>query len=273
MAGMELIIAGFGGQGILCLGEILPKAAVLEGKQATWMPSYGPEQRGGTATCTVVIADEPIGSPVVADPPGVLILNRPSMAKFEARAPGGGLLTGLVGGVGCPNVGHRHPRVVAAIQAQAARLSHSDFSIVPYEEYVALAERLVAGAPGPSPKQAALFNSGAEAVENAVKIARLATGRSAVLAFEGAFHGRTYMALSLTGRIDPYKRGLGPFAPEVYRAPYPDPYRLPVADPVGSVLGGIGRMFHTTVDAQALAAIIVEPVLGGGGVGGPPPAP
>ena len=183
----------------------------------------------------------------------------------------GRMFIDLVGGVGCLNVGHSHPRVVAAIQAQAARLTHSDFSIVPYEEYVALAERLVAGAPGPSPKQAALFNSGAEAVENAVKIARLATGRSAVLAFEGAFHGRTYMALSLTGRIDPYKRGLGPFAPEVYRAPYPDPYRLPVADPVGFVLGGIERMFHTTVDAQALAAIIVEPVLGEGGFVVPPP--
>ncbi len=89
---MELIIAGFGGQGILFLGEILVKAAVLEGKQATWMPSYGPEQRGGTATCTVVISDEPIGSPVVADPDTVIVLNRPSMDKFEPRVRAGGLL-------------------------------------------------------------------------------------------------------------------------------------------------------------------------------------
>ena len=92
MAGMELIIAGFGGQGILFLGEILTKAAVLEGKQATWMPSYGPEQRGGTATCTVVISDEPIGSPVVADPDVAIVLNRPSMEKFEPRVRPGGLL-------------------------------------------------------------------------------------------------------------------------------------------------------------------------------------
>lgn len=92
MAGLELIIAGFGGQGILFLGEILTKAAVLEGKQATWMPSYGPEQRGGTATCTVVIADEPIGSPVVADPDVAIVLNRPSLEKFEPRIRPGGLL-------------------------------------------------------------------------------------------------------------------------------------------------------------------------------------
>lgn len=92
MAGMELIIAGFGGQGILFLGEILTKAAVLEGKQATWMPSYGPEQRGGTATCTVVISDEPVGSPVVADPDVAIVLNRPSMEKFEPRVRPGGLL-------------------------------------------------------------------------------------------------------------------------------------------------------------------------------------
>lgn len=92
MAGTEVIIAGFGGQGILFLGEILTRAAVLEGKQATWMPSYGPEQRGGTATCTVVISDEPIGSPVVADPDVAIVLNRPSMEKFEARVRPGGLL-------------------------------------------------------------------------------------------------------------------------------------------------------------------------------------
>ncbi len=92
MDGMELIIAGFGGQGILFLGEILTKAAVLEGKQATWMPSYGPEQRGGTATCTVVISDNPIGSPVVADPDVAIVLNRPSMEKFEPRVRPGGLL-------------------------------------------------------------------------------------------------------------------------------------------------------------------------------------
>jgi 4-aminobutyrate aminotransferase/(S)-3-amino-2-methylpropionate transaminase len=198
---------------------------------------------------------------------------------FAARGEGarlwdveGRMFIDLVGGVGCLNVGHSHPRIVAAIQAQAARLTHSDFSIVPYEGYVALAERLAATVPGAGPWQTALFNSGAEAVENAVKVARLATGRSAVLAFEGAFHGRTYMALSLTGRIDPYKRGLGPFAPDIHRAPYPDPYRLPARDPAAFVFDTIERMFHTTVDPRQVAAIIVEPVLGEGGFVVPPSA-
>lgn len=183
----------------------------------------------------------------------------------------GRMFIDLVGGVGCLNVGHSHPRVVRAIQEMAARLTHTDFSVLPYEEYIALAERLVRTVPGVSPKQAVFFNSGAEAVENAVKIARLATGRPAVLAFEGAFHGRTYMALTLTGRIDPYKRGLGPFAPEVYRAPYADPYRSPVSDATAFSLQTIERMFHTTVDPEQVAAVIVEPVQGEGGFVVPPP--
>jgi 4-aminobutyrate aminotransferase/(S)-3-amino-2-methylpropionate transaminase len=168
------------------------------------------------------------------------------------------------------NVGHSHPRVVDAIRAQAARFTHTDFSVLPYEGYIALAERLARIAPGPSPKQVALFNSGAEAIENAVKVARIATGRPAVIAFEGAFHGRTYMALSLTSRIDPFKRGMGPFVPEVYRAPYPDPYRSPEPQPTRHVLRAIERMFVSHVDAQQVAAIIVEPVLGEGGFVVPP---
>ncbi len=196
---------------------------------------------------------------------------------FVARAEGAGLWSvdgrryiDLAGGVGCLNVGHSHPRVVAAIKRQAARFTHTDFSVVPYEGYVALAERLAMLAPGPSLKQVALFNSGAEAVENAVKVARIATGRSAILAFDGAFHGRTYMALSLTSKIDPYKRGMGPFVPEVYRAPYPDSYRAPDGDPTGFVMRWINRMFVTHVDPLQVAAIVVEPILGEGGFVVPP---
>jgi len=177
----------------------------------------------------------------------------------------------LAGGVGCMNVGHSHPRVVAAVTAQAARFTHTDFTVVPYEEYVAVAERLAALTPGPSPKQAALFNSGAEAVENAAKVARLATGRAALIAFEGAFHGRTQMALTLTGRVHPYKKGMAPFAPEVYRAPYPDPYRSPDADATAYVMRQLEEMFVTHVDPGQVAAIIVEPVLGEGGFVVPPP--
>ena len=142
----------------------------------------------------------------------------------------------LSGGVGCLNVGHSHPKVVRAIQAQAARYTHTDFSVAPYESYVRLCETLCRLAPGPRAKKAILLNSGTEAVENAVKIARAVTGRPAVIAFEGAFHGRTYMSLSLTSKIDPYKRNFGPFMADVYRTPFPDPYRAPDGDPTAWAL-------------------------------------
>src|SRR5436190_15755336 len=130
------------------------------------------------------------------------------------------------GGLGAQLVGYSHPKVVQAVQRQAARVSHTDFSVIPYEPYVELAERLVALTGIPDGK-VALFNAGAEAVENAVKFARAATGRPAVLCFEGGFHGRTLLTMSLTSRHHPYKHGFGPFAPEVYRLPYADPYRSP----------------------------------------------
>ncbi len=200
------------------------------------------------------------------------------MPVFATRAEGaflwdadGHRYIDLAGGVGCMNVGHSHPRVVAAITEQASRFTHTDFTIVPYEGYVAVAERLAALTPGPSPKQAALFNSGAEAVENAAKVARLATGRPALIAFEGGFHGRTQMALTLTGRVNPYKKGMAPFAPEVYRAPYPYPYRSPVTEATGYVMDRLEEMFATHVDPGQVAGIIVEPVLGEGGFVVPPP--
>ncbi len=125
----------------------------------------------------------------------------------------GNVYLDFTGGVGCLNVGHSHPDVVAAAQEQLGRFSHTDFTVVPYEVYVTLAERLAELVPIPAPVKAAFFNAGTEAVENAVKFARLATGRPAVIAFEGAFHGRTYLALTLTSKAKPYKDGLGPFVP------------------------------------------------------------
>jgi 4-aminobutyrate aminotransferase/(S)-3-amino-2-methylpropionate transaminase len=177
----------------------------------------------------------------------------------------------LSGGVGCLNVGHSHPRIVKAIQGQAARYTHTDFSVAPYESYVRLCETLCALAPGPRPKKAILLNSGTEAVENAVKIARATTGRPAVIAFEGAFHGRTYMSLSLTSKIDPYKRNFGPFMADVYRTPFPDPYRAPAADATAWAIAQLEHLFLTHVQPDRVAAIIVEPVLGEGGFIVPPP--
>jgi 4-aminobutyrate aminotransferase/(S)-3-amino-2-methylpropionate transaminase len=158
----------------------------------------------------------------------------------------------FTGGVGCLNVGHSNPRVVDAVQEQAARFTHTDFTIIPYESYVALAERLTALAPISGEVRAAFFNSGAEAIENAVKFARCHTGRPAVIAFEGGFHGRTLLALSLTSKTHPYKAGLGPFAPEVYRVAYDD-------------LEELERAFKTKVAAEEVAAILFEPVQGESG--------
>jgi 4-aminobutyrate aminotransferase/(S)-3-amino-2-methylpropionate transaminase len=174
------------------------------------------------------------------------------------------------GGIGCLNVGHTNARVSAALHQQVDRFLHTDFTILPYESYVELAERLLERTPISGPKKAAFFNSGAEAVENAVKIARQATGRQAVIAFEGAFHGRTLMAMSLTSKQHPYKAGMGPFAPEVYRAPFPNPYRWSGADPAGDALDVLRRMLTTHVAAENVAAIVFEPVQGEGGFVVPP---
>jgi len=164
----------------------------------------------------------------------------------------GNTLIDFVGGVGCLNVGHCHPHVVAAIQEQAEHFLHTDFSIVPYEVYVTLAERLLALAPFSGAGKAAFFNAGTEAVENAVKFARAYTGRNGVIAFEGAFHGRTALALALTSKTHPYKAGLGPVAPEVYRVAFND-------------VDAIRRAFKATVAPEDVAAIVFEPVQGEGG--------
>jgi 4-aminobutyrate aminotransferase/(S)-3-amino-2-methylpropionate transaminase len=167
----------------------------------------------------------------------------------------------FTGGVGCLNVGHSHPRVVEAAQEQLERFSHTDFTIVPYEVYVRLAERLCELAPIESAK-AAFFNAGTEAVENAIKFARSYTKRPAVIAFEGGFHGRTLLSLSLTSKVHPYKAGLGPFAPEVYRVPFPNEYRGPSAE---DALAALERTLTTQVAAETVAAIVIEPVQGEGG--------
>jgi len=175
----------------------------------------------------------------------------------------------FTGGVGCLNVGHSHPHVVEAVQEQAARFLHTDFTIVPYEIYVSVAERLVGLAPFRRPAKAAFFNAGTEAVENAVKFARAYTGRPAVIAFEGGFHGRTLLSLSLTSKTHPYKAGLGPFSPEIYRVPFPYEYRGVTSD---DALAALERALITQVAPETVAAIVVEPVQGEGGFVVAPPA-
>jgi 4-aminobutyrate aminotransferase / (S)-3-amino-2-methylpropionate transaminase / 5-aminovalerate transaminase len=183
----------------------------------------------------------------------------------------GNTLLDFSGGLGCHIVGYSHPRVVEAVQGAAARFSHTDFSVIPYESYVELAERLIR-VTGGGDRRVFLANSGAEAVENAVKIARVATGRPAILCFEGGFHGRTLLTMTLTSRHAPYKTGFGPFAPEIYRLPYPYPYRSAHPEESGALaLEAIERAFTTVVDPATVAAAIVEPIQGEGGFVVPPP--
>jgi 4-aminobutyrate aminotransferase / (S)-3-amino-2-methylpropionate transaminase / 5-aminovalerate transaminase len=178
-------------------------------------------------------------------------------------------------GIGVMNVGHCHPRVVQAIQDQAELYSHMCFGLFGYESYLRLAQRLNELVPGHFPKRTFFMNSGAEAVENAIKIARVATGRKAIIAFEDAFHGRTYMTLSLTSQVSPYKVGFGPYSSEVYRIPYAYCYRCPLALTYPACncecAGLLEQAFAKQVDAEDVAAVIAEPVLGEGGFIVPPP--
>ena len=164
------------------------------------------------------------------------------------------------GGIAVMNVGHGHPKVVAAIEAQVKRFTHTCWQVVPYESYVALAEKLNQLTPGTHAKKTALFSTGAEAIENAVKIARAYTKRSGVIAFGGAFHGRSMFAVSLTGKVQPYKAGFGPFPPEIYHAPFPDA-RTPLAD----VRKAVQHLFKADIEPSRVAAIVFEPVQGEGG--------
>ncbi|MBV6418725.1 MAG: 5-aminovalerate aminotransferase DavT [Steroidobacteraceae bacterium] len=165
-------------------------------------------------------------------------------------------------GIAVLNTGHVHPAVKAAIAAQLERFTHACFQVTPYESYVALAEALNALAPGNTPKKTIFLSTGAEAVENAIKIARYHTRRSAVIAFSGGFHGRTLACSALTGKVVPYKAGFGPMLPEVFHLPYPIAYHGVTAD---DSLAALEQLFKADVDPARVAAIIVEPVLGEGG--------
>ncbi|MCU0976840.1 MAG: 4-aminobutyrate--2-oxoglutarate transaminase [Steroidobacteraceae bacterium] len=168
----------------------------------------------------------------------------------------------FAGGIAVLNTGHRHPRVMQAVREQLERVTHTCFQVVGYESYVELCERLNRLAPGAGPKKTVLLTTGAEAVENAIKIARAYTKRSAVIAFSGGFHGRTMMALALTGKVAPYKAGFGPMPPEVFHAPFPNALHGVSVD---DALHAVELIFKCDVEPERVAAIIVEPVQGEGG--------
>ena len=176
----------------------------------------------------------------------------------------------FAGGIGCLNIGHRAPRVTAAIKEQLEKHLHLCFAVTPYEGYVALAERLNALTPGKFPKKTILVNSGAEAVENSVKIARAYTKRPAVICFEDAFHGRTLMTMTLTSKTHPYKAGFEPFASDVYRIPFAYPYRGEKGATAESFAHHLEDAFKRAVAPESVAAVIAEPVLGEGGFIVPP---
>ncbi len=168
----------------------------------------------------------------------------------------------FAGGIAVLNTGHRHPKVIEAAKAQEDHYTHTSFQVVPYEPYIALAEKLNSLAPGDAPKKSLLVTTGAEAVENAVKIARAHTGRPGVIAFTGGYHGRTLLTLGMTGKISPYKKDVGPFPADIYRAPFPSARDgITVED----ALKGLENLFLTDAQPDRVAAIIIEPVLGEGG--------
>jgi len=178
-------------------------------------------------------------------------------------------LIDFAGGIAVLNTGHLHPKVKAAVAAQLEGFTHTCFMVTPYEPLVTLAERLNALVPGPTEKRTFFANSGAEAVENAVKIARYATKRNGVIAFAGGFHGRTHLTMALTGKVMPYKHGFGPFPTDIYHAPYPYEYRGVTPE---HSLEAINRLFKEDIEPERVAAILIEPVLGEGGFVVAPPA-
>src|ERR1700726_115029 len=165
-------------------------------------------------------------------------------------------------GISVLNTGHLHPKIKAALAGQLDRFTHACFQVTPYESYIALAEQLNAAAPGSTPKKTIFLSTGAEAVENAIKIARFHTKRSGVIAFSGSFHGRTLACVSLTGKVQPYKAGFGPMLPEIYHLPYPMLYHGVTLEHSRRALE---QLFKADVDPARVAAIIIEPVLGEGG--------
>ncbi len=171
-------------------------------------------------------------------------------------------------GIAVVNTGHCHPRVIAAAHAQLDKFTHTCFQVVAYESYVELAEKLNRLAPGSTPKKTFFMNTGAEAVENAIKVARAYTGRSGIIAFNGAFHGRTMYTMALTGKVDPYKIGFGPFPGEIFHAPYPNALHGVTVD---DAIAGLESIFKNDIEARRVAAIFAEPVQGEGGYLPAPP--
>ena len=168
----------------------------------------------------------------------------------------------FAGGIAVVNTGHCHPQVVAAVAAQMKQFTHTCFQVLPYEPYVALAEKLNAIVPGPTPKKTLFLTTGAEALENTVKIARAYTKRPAIIAFASGYHGRTMMTLALTGKVDPYKLGFGPFPGDVFHVPFPTELHGVTVD---DSIHAIERLFKSDVEAKRVAAIVIEPVQGEGG--------
>jgi 4-aminobutyrate aminotransferase/(S)-3-amino-2-methylpropionate transaminase len=196
---------------------------------------------------------------------------------FAAKAEGaviedvdGNRFIDFAGGIGCLNMGHRAPRVVAAIREQLEKYLHLCFSVTPYESYIAVAEKLNALAPGKFPKKTFIINTGAEAVENAIKIARAYTKRPAVICFEDAFHGRTLLTMSLTSKTHPYKTGFAPFASDIYRIPFAYAYRGEKGATAETFARHLENAFKRIVAPESVAAVIAEPVLGEGGFVVPP---
>jgi 4-aminobutyrate aminotransferase / (S)-3-amino-2-methylpropionate transaminase / 5-aminovalerate transaminase len=204
-----------------------------------------------------------------------------TMLPVYVERAGGGIVVDVDGnqlidfgsGIAVVSVGNAAPRVVAAVQQQVAEFTHSCFMVTPYEGYVAVAEHLNELTPGDHEKRSALFNSGAEAVENAIKIARVHTGRQAVVAFDHAYHGRTNLTMALTAKNMPYKNGFGPFASEIYRVPMAYPYRWPTGPErcADEAFAEFTSLVHTQVGEQNTAAVIIEPIQGEGGFIVPPP--
>jgi 4-aminobutyrate aminotransferase/(S)-3-amino-2-methylpropionate transaminase len=196
---------------------------------------------------------------------------------FAARTEGaviedvdGNRYLDFAGGIGCLNAGHRSPRVLSAIREQLDKFLHLCFAVTPYEGYVAVAEKLNALAPGKFPKKTILVNSGAEAIENSIKIARAYTRRPAVICFEDAFHGRTLLTMSLTSKTHPYKAGFEPFASDIYRIPFAYPYRGEAGATAETFAHYLEDAFKRSVAPESVAAVIAEPVLGEGGFVIPP---
>ncbi|MEU1956622.1 4-aminobutyrate--2-oxoglutarate transaminase [Nocardia rhamnosiphila] len=212
---------------------------------------------------------------------GALPAGLVSSAQVYVRAAGGGVVEDVDGnrfidfgsGIAVTTVGNAAPRVVARVSEQVQAYTHTCFLATPYEPYIAVAEELNALTPGQHEKRTALFNTGSEAVENAVKYARAFTGRPAVVTFDHAFHGRTLMTMTMTAKNRPYKQSFGPFAPEVYRAPLPYPYRWPsgTADAADEAFAQLELLVDSQIGSDAVACLIVEPILGEGGFIVPPP--